>query len=354
MTPFAEFRRRSDSGDALLLRSPDAVLSALPYLLGFIPTASIVIIWVRQHRILLTQRLDLPPAETALVGWLEARWAHQAASQAVELIVILVTDRPDARHLADAVLARAGEAGLPVRDALLLTDGRWWSLMCTDPQCCGPRGRVVSTRVKAAIAAEFTLMGVAPLADRAALVAALDEAGEAAERMLPIVRARAAGTAAKGAAREAWRDAAIAQVQAAFSSRDMPLTDDEVAMLVVGLSDIRVRDTVLWETTRLDTDALHRGLTALMSTLRCTPQGWVAPVATACATVAWLVGDGARALVAVERALLDDPEYSLAILVVQSLQAGLPPDSWREALTTVSRDECRHGSTPRPRRRRAS
>ncbi|MBK9740050.1 MAG: DUF4192 domain-containing protein [Actinobacteria bacterium] len=351
MTPFAEFRRRSDSGDALLLRSPDAVLSAMPYLLGFTPTASAVLIWVSRHRILLTQRLDLPSDDRQIGAWLEAMWAHRAASRADELIVVLVTDRADAQGIADAVLARASEAELPVRDALRLSDGRWWSLLCTDPQCCGPRGRVVSARVRAAIAAEFTLMGVAPLADRAALVAALDEDPEAAGRLLPLVQACVAAMPATGAAREAWRDAAVEQVQVAFSAQDTPLRDDDVALLVVGLSDIRVRDTVLWETTRLDPDALHRGLSALTAAVRCTPNGWVAPVATACATVAWLVGDGARALIAVERALLDDPDYSLAILVVQSLQAGLPPDSWREALAALSRDECRHGSATRPRRR---
>ncbi len=57
-------------------------------------------------------------------------------------------------------------------------------------------------------------------------------------------------------------------------------------------------------------------------------------------------GDGARASVAVERALADDPAYSLALLLAQSLSAGLPPEAWREATAGLTRDECRHGSGP--------
>ena len=46
--------------DALTLRSPDALVAAVPYLLGFWPTDSAVVVWLRGGRIMLTQRLDLP------------------------------------------------------------------------------------------------------------------------------------------------------------------------------------------------------------------------------------------------------------------------------------------------------
>ena len=70
----------------------------------------------------------------------------------------------------------------------------------------------------------------------------------------------------------------------------------------------------------------------------------MAPVASCAAIVAWLLGDGARAQIAVERARRDDGEYSLALLLAASLRAGLPPDAWRESMAALTRDDCRHGA----------
>lgn len=123
-------------------------------------------------------------------------------------------------------------------------------------------------------------------------------------------------------------------------------------MLVAGLRDVRVRDTVLWECARMAGDERMAALSVLMVGLRCAPTGAVAPVATCCALVAWLAGDGARASVAVERALADDPAYSLAQLLVQSLAAGMPPGAWQQATAGLSRIECRHGCAPASRARR--
>jgi hypothetical protein len=62
------------------------------------------------------------------------------------------------------------------------------------------------------------------------------------------------------------------------------------------------------------------------------------------AVVAWLLGDGARARIAVDRARQDDAGYSLALLLEASLGAGLPPAAWRESMAALTRDACRHGA----------
>jgi len=63
--------------------------------------------------------------------------------------------------------------------------------------------------------------------------------------------------------------------------------------------------------------------------------------------VAWLLGDGARATMAIERARTDDPDYTLAALVEASLAAGLPPGAWRDAMGDLTREECRFGPAQR-------
>jgi len=53
--------------------------------------------------------------------------------------------------------------------------------------------------------------------------------------------------------------------------------------------------------------------------------GYVAAPASLLAFVAWQSGDGALANVALDRALTDDPGYSMALLLRQVIGAGAPP-----------------------------
>jgi hypothetical protein len=49
--------------------------------------------------------------------------------------------------------------------------------------------------------------------------------------------------------------------------------------------------------------------------------------------VAWQCGDGALANVALDRALADDPRYSMALLLRQVITAGAPPSLARLPMT---------------------
>jgi Domain of unknown function (DUF4192) len=49
--------------------------------------------------------------------------------------------------------------------------------------------------------------------------------------------------------------------------------------------------------------------------------------------VAWQTGDGALANVALDRALADDPSYSMALLLRQVIGAGAPPALARLPMT---------------------
>ena len=71
-------------------------------------------------------------------------------------------------------------------------------------------------------------------------------------------------------------------------------------------------------------------LTAAVATINyCTSagrsSGHVATPASLLAFVAWQLGDGALANVALDRALADDSRYSMALLLRQVITAGAPP-----------------------------
>ena len=328
----------------MTLRSPDALVCAIPYLLGFEPRESAVLVWLSRGRILLTQRIDLPGSIDELPAWREATWSHAAASQSDELIAVVFAAATDltGEGVSD-VIREADARSIAVRDALRVEGDRWWSLLCSDSDCCPDDGRKVDLQVKDRVAAEFTLLGRAPLADRSAVAATLESdpirVSSVAECLDDLDQPDASGV-------EAWRDAAIESLVRRLTTGSETSVEDpaQTARMLASLADIRVRDTLLWDLAQLDSEGLASALDRMIPLLRAAPCGTVAPVATCCAVLAWLLGDGARAMMAVDRALADDPDYSLAALVATSLRAGLAPTAWREVMAALPRDECRHGS----------
>jgi hypothetical protein len=109
-----------------------------------------------------------------------------------------------------------------------------------------------------------------------------------------------------------------------------PVEPEDAAWLTVALRQLRVRDDA-WA--RMDTeyrDAHQRLWTDLTRLAR---PGYVAAPASLLAFVAWQSGDGALANVALDRALADNPHYSMALLLREALDAGAPPAMARLPMT---------------------
>jgi hypothetical protein len=348
------------STSTLTLSSPDAFLASVPHMLGFACDDSVVLVGLGPDAgglsslVRLTQRFDTPSASLTAVEVADlARSAAEPMSRAgsTEVIVaVFGSTRPvpgvelPLTPLVDRLIESLDDAGMGVRDALY-TDGiSRWSYGCENPSCCPPEGRVIPDEVRTHVAAEFAITGAAMAPSRAALVAELAPADpQALAQVAGLVVARAAQVpgARSGRRLEAWRDAAIADVDR-ITSGESP-TPEAAASALVGLRDIRVRDTALWDLGRAPgpMPAAADGLAALV---RSAPEGDVAPAATALAIVHWLDGDGARANVALDRALADNHDYSLGLMVSTALRSGLPPQSWSDAMSGLSRDTCRYGA----------
>jgi hypothetical protein len=122
-------------------------------------------------------------------------------------------------------------------------------------------------------------------------------------------------------------------------------TDYEIARITVALRDLRVRDDA-WA--RMDPAHSEQHLRLWLDVIRRAQPGHVAAPAALLAFVAWQSGDGALANVALDRALADDPVYSMALLLRQVITAGAPPSLARLPMTpeevAASYDEAEAGA----------
>ncbi|WP_194919929.1 DUF4192 domain-containing protein [Catenulispora rubra] len=174
------------------LASPGSVVASIPFLFGFHPENSLVVLGVShsaeggsfiRHGV----RIDLDQVrghERSTALELAARLRDQNAD-----IAILVAfgprgatgakARPDhCRKLMAAfraqVEAAASEERVTVVDALYTANGRWWSYMCRNNRCCPSAGTVVPAEAPAALAGAFAARGHTVYASREALDATLD------------------------------------------------------------------------------------------------------------------------------------------------------------------------------------
>lgn len=313
------------------LRSPADLIAAIPYLLGFHPTRSVVVVGMRDKRIEFAARgdLDAPP------GFIDY-YTAVVLRQGVEAVAVLgygPADRVDGPvKEASAALERHG---LTLVDALRVSDDRYWSYLCANPECCSPDG-VPYDVTSSDIAVAATLSGQVALPDRQALVRRIEPVGFLAREAMRQATERADCRLAEmlGAAPpgdvlggRVMRDAGAAAVRAAVARHREGglLTDDEVAWLTVLLVHLPVRDYA-WEHT--GPEEWHVDLWA--DVVRRAEEEVVAAPASLLAFAAWLSGQGALANAGVDRALAADPAYAMALLMRDVLQRGIPPSTLDE------------------------
>ena len=348
--------------DRLVLSTPDAFLASVPHMVGFDCADSVVLVGLgpnpadrndRSGMVRLVQRFDTPPSGMAaedLASIARSAAEPMVRSGSTEVIVAVFGATPapggelPSTVLVDELLARIDDAGLGVRDALFTDGASRWSYGCDNPDCCPPEGRVIPETTRTLVAAEFAGIGAAMAPSRAALA---DEIAPDPVRIAAVdaIAREHQPPADSTEGREEWRDSAIDHLTTLTQDPGEAVGPHDGAAALQGLTDIRVRDTFLWDMAQPGSDP-RAVADRLADLVRCAPAGLVAPAATALAIAQWSGGDGARANVALDRATADDPEYSLAHLVGTALRSGLPPSTWAASLADLDRGTCRHGMPP--------
>jgi Domain of unknown function (DUF4192) len=328
------------------LSSPNDVLAAVPHLLGFHPARSLVVIGAGGPRdqVELGFRYDLPDPP-------DAGAARQIAGHAVAVLTghgastVIAVGYGEGRlvtPLMDVFRGAARRGGLTVRELLRVADGRYWSYLCGDVNCCPAEGVPFDLRSQP-VTAVMSAAGMAPYPDRGALARTLaplagGRAGTG-EQALQRACARAAALTEKAARRGGGNPLrlvisegrrAVSTAITRYRDGGTITDDDQLAWLLISLAQLPVRDGAWARMEPGHRDAHRRLWTDLV---RAAPAAWVPAPAALLAFTAWQCGDGALASIAIDRALAADPGYSMALLLRDILDAGVPPSAARPPMT---------------------
>jgi len=297
----------------------DDMLALIPYLLGFRPEQSLVVMVLRQHRVVLTARMDLPRSmeECEQVADHFARVAVR--HDAEDCLVAVYSTEWEHAHLVLMTLALSDD--LPVVTALHCDDDQY-RMLAPDGTMEGPYG--FDPRASAAAAAAVVAgLSVAP--DRESLAARI----MAGPRELTDQVVAAAEDVDLPEEQDERRDLMDRTVSRCLPEKDAvaELSDSDCALLGLLCLDLEVRD-VAWLRMERETASRHLALWIEVSR-RVPPVLTAAPVCLA-GMASWLDGDGALAWCCAERAEEEHPGYGLAGLLGEILAATLHPGAWHE------------------------
>ncbi|MFE8989630.1 DUF4192 domain-containing protein [Streptomyces collinus] len=354
------------------LRTPAELADALPYLLGYRPEDSIVLVALHDSdgrgRFGGRARLgipanadDWPSAARQLSHGLVTGSERRGARP--ESMVAFLCQEPEKgqtgrqvmerlRPLAQRLRVECGSLDVVVVEALCISEGRYWSYCCDNETCCSPEGAAMGLPGTSVLAAAATYAGIQvrgtlrelrarllPWENAAALEqeAALDTASMA---LVPKIlddagRAAVADETLQLAGKILDRFAEAPPVTGMLLEDlrdDELLGHEEAARLILGLQDRATRDRAAeW----MEGDEAGRAL-RLWRTLarRCVgPYGeHAAAPLTLAGWVAWSTGDELEAREALAMALGADPDYLFARLLHQACNEGLDPESIRNCL----------------------
>lgn len=316
---------------SLLLSSTEDVLGAVPYLVGFHPADSLVVIGLRgnppRSRLHLTVRWDLPLADPGL-GRVVPLLAQEGITQ---VVVVGYGPGPLVTPAVDLAVALFRHGDITLVEALRVEGGRYWSYLCSRADCC-PIDGTPYERKAGAVAAQAAVQGLVALPDRETLERSLDSVGGSARlamrrataRVTREMRDRLAGRGDGEFVAEFVAEG-MARVHSAIDlyASGGRLDDEAAARLGLDLAVIRIRDEA-WALAVGGTRSVHLGLWRDL-TRRLEPR-FVTPAASLLGVVAWCGGDSALAGIALARARDIDPDYSMANLLTHALRHLLPPE----------------------------
>ncbi|MFE9045777.1 DUF4192 domain-containing protein [Streptomyces sp. NPDC007818] len=384
----------------ITLRSPAELADALPFVLGFHPTDSVVLVALHgaNGRFGGRIRVGIPrapgewdsTADHLAECLVETSARHSSPPDGI--VGFLCQDpRPGEtagqvyerlRPLAQRLRTACGALDIPVYEVLCISDGLHFSYCCPDERCCPPDGTPLALSGTSVMAAAAAYAGVnvrGTLRDLEAAFLPTGAPGEAGQRsaldaaaaeIVPRVvdgadeqgRARLRETTLALAGRLLGRFAepprrigtdGVRRGQAAVDADDDARVEPaEAAAVILGLQDRLTRDRLAEWMEGAEGVAAVR-LWRVLARRCVAPYGeYAAAPLTLAGWAAWSTGDEPTARVALNLALQADPEYVFARLLHQACNEGLNPEALRSCLRQERENRAAAERTTAPHTRR--
>ncbi|QDY81295.1 DUF4192 domain-containing protein [Streptomyces qinzhouensis] len=355
----------------MTLRGPAELADCLPYLLGYHPSDSVVLVALHGERGRFGGRVKLgipgspgewePTARQLAECLIETSRRRDGRPDGIVLFLcrepvegrtgrdVMEWLRPFAQRLRTA----CGNLDVPVFEALCISGGRFWSYCCPDERCCPVEGAALVAPGTSVLAAAATYAGVGLRGSQKQLEARLEPLSEQVSggqrRALDgagvdLVRGMLVG----GRERRGIGDDTIALARMlmdrlaeaeritspplADAADDRLISDDEAAFVILGLQDRETRDRAAAWMEGPEAEPALRLWRALSR--RCVgpyTEHAAAPL-TLAGWVAWSTGDEPAARIALAAALRSDAEYVFALLLHQACNEGVEPEAIRKWL----------------------
>ena len=311
------------------LTSPHDLLAAVPFMVGYHPKDSLVVMALRDAKVSMAMRVDFP--DSGSIASVSATVAgHLAREIADEAIIVgyLPTDviESDPLEIVRSIIALQG---ITVKECIVVRGEYFRSNLCADLECCPPEGNLIpeilSSRVTAEQVAAGNPLPYLDLDEMKRSISALPIDKELVRLIQGIEEIDYAGDDVTAHQREGAN--AINEMAISFSKEQKIEDKSDVALVLVRLLDLQVRDYAMGMTTEETSDQLWDMWRYL---LRLAPKGYVAPVAVIFATMSYERGDGALAQRALDRAMEDAPGYQMAKLLRRTFAAGWPPSAFTQ------------------------
>lgn len=309
------------------LTSPHDLLAAIPFLIGYHPSNSLVLVAIKEGTVSMAMRVDYPQQENSDAYGLLAHHISLDGADSALMIAYLPSENPELHKTGGEVLgclaAALAKCQIEIRESIEVIGSNWRSVICADISCCPPAGNPLPDFESSRVAAEQVMAGRSlPFIDISKLADSISPIPNLGQEFIAQVESYFVHENAPGL-NQKQRDGATAVVdlgqlyEVGRGSSD----PDLVAQVIGRLSDIQVRDFALGIHSEENIDAYWAMWKEL---LRIAPVGYVAPIAAIFAAVAYESGQGALAHKALDRALIDNPGYSLALLLRRVFSAGWP------------------------------
>ena len=310
------------------LTSPHDLLAAIPFLIGYHPQNSLVMVALKDDAVGMAMRVDLPSDIAAESYDLLASHFVREEAQAAFIVAYADDSAADPEAVLINTSAALMRAGIDIKESLIVQNNRFRSMLCSDPTCCPPEGSAIPALDTSRIAAEHVIAGhPMPFENVDGLVQSIAAVPSAFDISWQDEVQHFWISSDAEEVNDLQCDGATAVIDLAGEYLHRRGAEDRelVARVIGRLSDIQVRDFALGSHSDETSDSYW---TMWRDLLRIAPRGFVAPVACLFAAMAYERGEGALAHKALDRALHDDDQYSLALLLRRVFTAGWPPQSF--------------------------